>query len=249
MSENALQTNTPWNIYKKISFRFFFLLLPLFIILNNNGAFPFLSGVLQLPSLVLHDLIPWFSKHIIHYNYDFTIYTNGSGDTSYDWVLLLFIFFVSVIGCIIWSVLDRKRKSYNAAYYWLVVLVRFYLGFNLNIIRFNKSNQASISRPFAKQAFTAFWRCLAYGSGMDISGLFERLQYFYGPCRSFCRFIIVPQNGSNWCFSITGGNGTCNVDELFFRCACKTTLYRTCGDEPFYSGTPFSKTLPLLHQI
>lgn len=131
MSESALQNNTPWNSYKKISFRFFFLLLSLFIILNNNGDFTFLSSVLQLPNLVLHDLIPWFSKHIIHYNYDFTIYTNGSGDTSYDWVLLLFIFLVSVIGSIIWSILDRKRKSYNTAYYWLVVLVRFYLAFTL----------------------------------------------------------------------------------------------------------------------
>jgi cytochrome b subunit of formate dehydrogenase len=131
MSENALQTNSPWSIYKKISFRFFFLLLSLFIILNNNGAFMVLSSILQLPNLVLHDFIPWFSKHIIHYNYDFSIHTNGSGDTSYDWVLLLVMFLVSVTGCIIWSVLDRKRKSYNAAYYWLVVLVRFYLAFTL----------------------------------------------------------------------------------------------------------------------
>jgi hypothetical protein len=177
MSENALQTNMPWNIYKKISFRFFFLLLPLFIILNNNGAFPFLSGVLQLPSLVLHDLIPWFSKHIIHYNYDFTIYTNGSGDTSYDWILLLFIFFVSVIGCIIWSVLDRKRKSYNAAYYWLVVLVRFYLALTLILyglikvikLQFPDPSLTRLLQPFGDASPMGLaWTFLGFSKGYNV---------------------------------------------------------------------------------
>jgi hypothetical protein len=177
MSENALQTNTPWNIYKKISFRFFFFLLSLFIILNNNGAFAFLSGILQLPGLVLHNLIPWFSKHIIHYNYDFTIYTNGSGDTSYDWVLLLFIFFVSVIGSIIWSVLDRKRKSYNAAYYWLVVLVRFYLAFTLILYGLIKVIKLQFPDPSLNRLLQPFgdaspmglaWTFLGFSKGYNI---------------------------------------------------------------------------------
>lgn len=177
MSENALQTNTPWNIYKKISFRFFFLLLSLFIILNNNGAFTFLSSVLQLPNLVLHDLIPWFSKHIIHYNYDFTIYTNGSGDTSYDWVLLLFMFLVSVIGSIIWSVLDRKRKSYNAAYYWLVVLVRFYLAFTLIFyglikvvkLQFPDPSLTRLLQPFGDASPMGLaWTFLGFSKGYNI---------------------------------------------------------------------------------
>ena len=177
MSENALQTNAPWNIYKKIAFRFFFLLLPLFIILNNNGAFTFISGILQLPSLALHKFIPWFSKHIIHYNYDFTIYTNGSGDTSYDWVLLLFIFLVSLIGCIIWSVLDRKRKSYNAAHYWLVVLVRFYLAFTLILyglikvikLQFPDPSLTRLLQPFGDASPMGLaWTFLGFSKGYNI---------------------------------------------------------------------------------
>lgn len=177
MSENALQTKTPWNIYKKISFRFFFILLSLFIILNNNGAFTFLSGILQLPNLMLHDFIPWFSKHVIHYNYDFTIYTNGSGDTSYDWVLLVFILFVSVIGCIIWSVLDRKRKSYNAAYYWLVVLVRFYLAFTLILyglikvikLQFPYPSLTRLLQPFGDASPMGLaWTFLGFSKGYNI---------------------------------------------------------------------------------
>lgn len=177
MSEKALQNPAPWNIYKKISFRFFFLLLSLFIILNNNGAFTFFSSVLQLPNLVLHDFIPWFSKQIIHYNYDFTIYTNGSGDTSYDWVLLLVIFLVSVIGSIVWSVVDRKRKSYNAAYYWLVVLVRFYLAFTLLLygaikvikLQFPDPSLMRLLQPFGNASPMGLaWTFLGFSKGYNI---------------------------------------------------------------------------------
>ncbi|WP_145858470.1 hypothetical protein [Pedobacter suwonensis] len=177
MSENALQNAAPWNIYKKISFRFFFLLLSLFIILNNNGAFTLLSSILQLPNLVLHDFIPWFSKHIIHYHYDFTIYTNGSGDTSYDWILLLFIFLVSVIGSIIWSVFDRKRKSYHAAYYWLVVLVRFYLAFTLILygaikvikLQFPDPSLMRLLQPFGDASPMGLaWTFLGFSKGYNI---------------------------------------------------------------------------------
>ncbi|WP_025142251.1 hypothetical protein [Pedobacter jeongneungensis] len=177
MSENALQTNSPWNIYKKVSFRFFFLLLSLFIILNNNGAFMVLSSILQLPGLLLHDFIPWFSKHIIHYNYDFSIHTNGSGDTSYDWVLLLFMFLISVIGCIIWSVLDRKRKSYNAAYYWLVVLVRFYLAFTLLLygavkvikLQFPDPSLNRLLQPFGDASPMGLaWTFLGFSKGYNL---------------------------------------------------------------------------------
>jgi hypothetical protein len=130
-----------------------------------------------LPGLVLHHFIPWFAKHIIHYNYDFTIYTNGSGDTSYDWVLLLCIFIVSVIGCIVWSLLDHKRKSYNAAYYWLVVLVRFYLAFTLVLyglikvikLQFPDPSLTRLLQPFGDASPMGLaWTFLGFSKGYNI---------------------------------------------------------------------------------
>lgn len=175
MSENALQTNAPWNSYKKISFRFFFLLLSLFIILNNNGAFPFFYYVMQYPAMVLESLIPWLSEHI--FQSDLKIHMSGSGDTSYQWALLLFMFLVSVVGCIIWSVFDRKRKSYNAAYYWLIVLVRFYLAFTLVMygaikvikLQFYDSSLDRLLTPFGDASPMGLaWRFLGFSKGYNI---------------------------------------------------------------------------------
>lgn len=102
---------------------------------------------------------------------------SGSGDTSYQWALLLFIFSVSVIGSIIWSVLDRKRKSYNAAYYWLIVLVRFYLAFTLVMygaikvikLQFYDSSLDRLLTPFGDASPMGLaWRFLGFSKGYNI---------------------------------------------------------------------------------
>lgn len=120
-----------WGTGKKWSFRFFFILLSLFIVFNNNGAFPFFFSIMKYPTGLMHELIPWIAAEILGYKYDYTIFSNGSGDTSYDYLLLAFMTFCAVTGMLIWSLLDRKRISYNQLYYWLLVVLRFYIAFTL----------------------------------------------------------------------------------------------------------------------
>src|SRR5690606_40916532 len=59
------------------------------------------------------------------------LFTNGSGDTSYDWITLLILFLGAFIGTIIWSIADRKRKSYVTCYHWLTTFIRYYIAFML----------------------------------------------------------------------------------------------------------------------
>lgn len=130
--ETKEQDKPTWSFYKKISFRFIFTLVFLFIALNNNGAFPFwdslVSPLLEGP---LHTLIPWIGKHILHLPYNITIFTNGSGDTTYDYVLIFSITLVSFFLTLIWTLLDRNRTNYQIHYYWLTTAIRFYLALML----------------------------------------------------------------------------------------------------------------------
>ncbi|WP_143166684.1 hypothetical protein [Pedobacter caeni] len=86
---------------------------------------------MKYPTGLMHELIPWIAAEILGYTYDYTIFSNGSGDTSYDYLLLAFMTFCAGIGMLIWSLLDRNRTSYNQLYYWLLVVVRFYIAFTL----------------------------------------------------------------------------------------------------------------------
>lgn len=123
--------NSPWSTVEKIAFRFFFLVFALFIIIDNNGAFPFWDVLFRIPQMGLHVLIPWIGKHILNLDWDVTVFTNGSGDTTYDYLIIFMIAVTAVVATVCWSVLDRKRTNYQVLYYWLTVAVRFYVGLML----------------------------------------------------------------------------------------------------------------------
>src|SRR5262245_55474544 len=94
-----------WNISKRIAFRFVFIFFGLFIILSNNGAYPFWNIIFKYPTEFLHTLIPWIGKNILRLSYDITVFTNGSGDTTYDYVIVFTAAAIGLTGTIIWSIL------------------------------------------------------------------------------------------------------------------------------------------------
>ena len=130
-----------WNTVQKIAFRFFCCVFILYIFPFPLDSIPFLGYLLELsPKLtewygapfeaytaLWHKIIPWIGKIFVGLKTPITIFTNGSGDTTYDYVLLLTQWCFALIACLIWTLLDRKRISYNNAYYWLRVFVRYYL--------------------------------------------------------------------------------------------------------------------------
>lgn len=120
-----------WTNFEKIAFRFAFILILSFILIMNNGAYPGFVIVTKPLISFFHFLTPWFAKNVLNYNYDYNIFTNGSSDTSYDWISLLIILLLAIIGGTIWSLLDKNRKNYNVLYYWLSVLIRYYIAFIL----------------------------------------------------------------------------------------------------------------------
>jgi uncharacterized membrane protein YphA (DoxX/SURF4 family) len=134
-----------WTNTQKILFRFFCCFYIFFIFPFPLENIPFLDKVTEINEKLTswyykifeeytemwHAIIVWIGKNILNLSYPITSFSNGSADTTYDYVLLLTYFCLSVIGCILWSLFDQKRVSYNKAFYWLRVLVRFYLGFTL----------------------------------------------------------------------------------------------------------------------
>lgn len=129
MENQSFDTN--WSILQKIAFRFVFLFFLLFIVFVNNGTYPLWGYLMKYPNEWLHHFIPWVGKKILHLSYDITVFTNGSGDTTYDYVILFVILVISLTGTLIWSIVDRRNRNYQTLYYWLTVAIRFYVGLML----------------------------------------------------------------------------------------------------------------------
>src|SRR5438128_2641401 len=70
---------------------------------------------------------PWVGKHILHLSYPITVFSNGSGDTTYDYVLVLCFFVLALVATAVWSIIDRKRPNYQKLQQWSMIYVRFVL--------------------------------------------------------------------------------------------------------------------------
>ena len=120
-------TTLQWPLWRKILFRFFFIYL-----------------TLQMAPWTWLDQVPGFG-YLLQYYYklmDWAVETgnrlwfhirpvlvpvNGSGDTSYGWAQLCLFISMAVVGCIIWSALDRRRPNYTRLNYWLCLFARYYV--------------------------------------------------------------------------------------------------------------------------
>ncbi len=119
-----------WPLWKRVLFRFFFIFLTLYM--APWGWFDSLLFEIKLSWLTqwYSDLEDWavrFANGKLFHIKKELVPIAGSGDTSWGWAQLCLFLFLAAVGCIIWSIIDRKRKSYNKADYWLCLFTRYYI--------------------------------------------------------------------------------------------------------------------------
>ncbi|MDQ2864790.1 MAG: hypothetical protein M3R51_01050 [Candidatus Eremiobacteraeota bacterium] len=87
------------------------------------------------PIPLLHVAIPWVGKHL---GLVVTVFTNGSGDTTYDWILVLFNLILATAAGSGWFIFSRKCKKTPRLYAWLRLLARIVLAAILLLYGFDK---------------------------------------------------------------------------------------------------------------
>lgn len=122
-------TTSNWSFLQKLLFRLFFLIYALITVVFRNGTLPFFNSIYVIILKPLQNFVLWMGAILLNGKVVTQPANTGSGDTTFNYVLLLGVVLAAVIGTIIWSVLDRKRPNYQKLLYYLSVLIRYYLGF------------------------------------------------------------------------------------------------------------------------
>ena len=118
----------PWSAAKQIAFRFF----SLYLVLDALGGqiAPSLLPIphVHIPSLAqlapMKAAFTWTAVHVFSIR-NALVYVSGSGDKTFDWVLLFCILVLAVVGTVLWTALDRKRSEYVRLYGWVSLFLRF----------------------------------------------------------------------------------------------------------------------------
>ncbi len=164
----------PWSPTQKLVFRFFFVLFLLYIFFNPNGVLPYSDDLYNFYIPPFHKLMIWIAKNILHLSYPVTVFTNGSGDTTYDYVVVFFITIVAISASVVWSILDRRTKTYNKLFYWLCVVIRYYLAITMFAYGFVKVFKLQFPFP-SPSLIRALRKFFTYGTCMEFPWFFPGL--------------------------------------------------------------------------
>jgi uncharacterized membrane protein YphA (DoxX/SURF4 family) len=169
-----------WSGSKKTLFRFCFLYFAIYIFFTPNSDIPWVNTVYDWLNTIFHRFIPWFANHFFGYRSAITIFTNGSGDTTYDYMLWLFGIVLTVIGTTTWTLLDAKRKSFNTLSYWLGVLLRYYLFYTMISYGLYKIIKVQFPFPSLNRLVEPFGDSSPMGLAWTFVGYSKTYNYFAG---------------------------------------------------------------------
>jgi uncharacterized membrane protein YphA (DoxX/SURF4 family) len=126
MENAAAHPAGQWAFWQKFLFRFACIYLVLYMSpWTWISDLPFLGFIGEYYGKAEEVLVNFTNAYIVHVK-DVLVPLNGSGDTSYGYAQLCFFLISGFIGAIVWTLFDR-RDNYNTAYYWLLVLLRYYV--------------------------------------------------------------------------------------------------------------------------
>ena len=125
-----VQVTERWSPLARAAFRFSFLYFGLYVLLTQM-----FSGMLlvpKLPGFVLgekrpfKDLVMGVGHNVLHVQP--ILAPTGSGDTMYDWTLVVTLFLIAATGTLVWTFAGRAATSHPRLFKWFRLFIRFALG-------------------------------------------------------------------------------------------------------------------------
>ncbi len=166
-----------WNLMNKIGFRFLFIYFSFYCFcLIGSGLFK--------------PLVHWVAESVLTISYDFSSKGYGSGDTTYQYVLLLIILTTAIFGTILWSVFD-KRKSYTQLAYAFSLLLRLTLVFFLFIYGFIKVFHLQMIPPTYSRLLENIGEMSPMGLAWTFMGYSKAYSIFAGASEVIAGVLLV----------------------------------------------------------
>lgn len=186
-----ITASSGWSLTKKLAFRFFFIYFLLYIFFNPNGVLPYVDDLYGLYIGPFHNLVVWIGKHILHLAQPITVFTNGSGDTTYDNIIILLIAFLSAVGTVIWSVLESGERGYGKLFYWFTVVLRYYVAITMLSYGFYKVIKLQFPFPSFGSLIEPYGNSSPMGLAWNFFGYSTGYNYFTGIAELSCGLLLL----------------------------------------------------------
>lgn len=117
-----------WSPGKRFGFLFVTLFFGLQIVPDMLPVVPVLGELLAAGWLALWQaLMPALGNGVFGIEEPIVVMPTGSGDMTWNYVVMFWVVVLSALGAGVWTVVDRRREDYARGYAWLRVGVRYAL--------------------------------------------------------------------------------------------------------------------------
>ena len=151
----------------------------------------FFYGQLQFISTFWDWAVIRTGKYIPGLNTPISIKPNGSGDTTYNYVMQLLWVMLALIIAIIWAALDSNRASYRQLYYWLRIVVRYYFAYVLITYGFVKIIKIQFPFPDLYKLAAPFGDSSPMGLAWSFIGYSKAYNFFTGTAEFLAGFLLL----------------------------------------------------------
>jgi hypothetical protein len=131
LTEKPVLQIAHWGLARRVAFRWCFVYFGLYCLLTQvvTSLFPIPKLDIPDPSTLspVHQVVSWTAAQVFHVTTPLIYTGSGSGDKTFDWVLVFCLLILTAFATAVWSVLDRKRGNYIAMHKWFRLAMRFAL--------------------------------------------------------------------------------------------------------------------------
>lgn len=122
---------TQWNPVTRLAFRFVFIYFGLYCLGTQ-----IITALIPAPNIDIPDpatlgpmraVVFWVAAHVFRVKTPLVYSDSGSGDKTFDWVLVFCLMVIALVATAIWSARDRKRGNYVTLHKWFRLFIRFAL--------------------------------------------------------------------------------------------------------------------------
>jgi hypothetical protein len=122
----------PWPLTLRIAFRFCFVYFSLFCLYVQIVGSLIAIPKVDIPDLAtlppLRPLVFFVASHLFGIHSDLVYTGSGSGDKTYDWVMIFCFLVLTTLATALWTILDRRRLAYPRLFAAFVLFLRFGVG-------------------------------------------------------------------------------------------------------------------------
>ncbi len=138
----------------------------------------------------MRQLVYWTARHVFQVKAELVNSGSGSGDKTWDWVLIFCLLVISLLATMIWSAVDRQRPNYGTLHKWFCLGLRFALASQMVSYGLNKAVPLQMPFPYLSRLLEPYGNRSPMGVLWDFIGASPSYEIFAGCAETFGGILL-----------------------------------------------------------